>query len=151
MVKLNDFFKAYGKFDVEKGVFGLYTEFAAKDGAFKGYVKPLLRDLKILTLSKEEGNAVQIMWEAVVGGVGKLFSNWKKDQVATKVPVEGRFDDPSASLWTAINYVLRNAFVAALQPSVDNSISIGNVEGKKEEKKGLLEKVFGGKKKKKKE
>ena len=111
MVKLNDFFKAYGNFDVKKGNFGLYTEFAAKDGTFKGYVKPILKDLDIVQWNKEEGNAVQILWETVVAGVAEIFQNQKKEQLATKVPIEGRFDNPETGLWTAINYVLRNAFV----------------------------------------
>ena len=45
LVLLNDFFKAYGNFDVSQGSFGLYTEMATKDGKFKGYVKPIIKDL----------------------------------------------------------------------------------------------------------
>ena len=44
LVKLNEFFQAYAKIDVNKGKFGLFTEVAAKDGKFKGYVKPLIQD-----------------------------------------------------------------------------------------------------------
>src|SRR5690606_14326121 len=47
LVKLNDFFKAYGGFDVNKGTLGLYTEFAATEGKFKGYVKPIIKDLDV--------------------------------------------------------------------------------------------------------
>src|SRR5690349_11986901 len=48
LVKLNDFFQAYAKIDVNKGTFGLYTEIAAKEGSFTGYVKPLLVDVDVL-------------------------------------------------------------------------------------------------------
>src|ERR1035437_2569132 len=48
LVLLNDFLKAYGNFDVTRGNFGLYTEMAAKDGKFKGYVKPIIKDLKVV-------------------------------------------------------------------------------------------------------
>ncbi|MBA4852766.1 DUF748 domain-containing protein [Emticicia sp. BO119] len=149
MVLLNNFFKAYGRFDVSKGNFGLYTEFAAKDGAFNGYVKPLIKDLDIVEFNKEEGNLGQILWETLIGTVAEIFTNQPKDQFATKIPVKGRFENPDANLWTAINYVLRNAFVNALKPSVDNTISIGNIQAESE-KKTFLEKVFGGKKDKKK-
>lgn len=152
MVKLNDFFKAYGNFDVKKGDFGLYTEFAAKDGGFNGYVKPIIKDLDVVQFNKEEGNVKQILWETVVASVAEIFQNQRKEQLATKLPIEGRFDNPDAGLWTAINYVLRNAFVFALRPSIDNSINIGNVEaGGEPEKKSLLEKVFGKKDKDKKD
>ncbi|RYU93139.1 DUF748 domain-containing protein [Emticicia agri] len=150
MVLLNNFFKAYGKFDVNKGNFGLYSEFAAKDGAFNGYVKPLIKDLDIVEFNKEEGNLGQILWETIVGTVAELFTNQPKDQFATKIPIEGKFENPDVNLWTAISYVLRNAFVNALKPSVDNTISIGNVQAEPE-KKTFLEKVFGGKKDKKKD
>jgi hypothetical protein len=142
MVKLNDFFKAYGNFDVKKGNFGLYTEFAAKDGKFKGYVKPLLKDLDIVQWTKEEGNFGQILWETLIGGVAELFTNQQKDQLATKVPISGSFKDPNINMWNAISYVLRNAFVYALRPSIDNTINIGEVENV-DTKQTLLQKVFG--------
>ncbi|PBQ30336.1 hypothetical protein CNR22_00685 [Sphingobacteriaceae bacterium] len=140
MLKLNDFFEAYGNFKVEKGNFGLYTEFAAKEGAFKGYVKPLLKDVDIA----KEGTFGEIVWANVVGGVKWILENHKKEQVATKLPVEGRFDKPDTGLWTAISYILKNAFVLALQPSVDNDIDLGKVE-QADEKKTFLQKVFGKK------
>jgi hypothetical protein len=147
MVYLNDFFKAYGNFDLKKGNFGLYAEFAAKDGAFNGYVKPVIKDLDIVQWNKEEGNTVQILWETVVGSVAEIFQNQRKDQLATKLPIEGRFDKPNTGLWTAISYVLRNAFVFALRPSIDNTIDIGKVEPAAK-KKTFLQKVFGKKDKK---
>ncbi|RFS14208.1 DUF748 domain-containing protein [Emticicia sp. C21] len=148
MVLLNNFFRAYGRFDVNKGTFGLYTEFAAKDGAFNGYVKPLIKDLDIVEFNKEEGNLGQILWETLIGTVAEIFTNHPKDQLATKLPIQGRFENPDVNLWTAITYVLRNAFVNALKPSVDNTISIGNVQAEPE-KKTFLQKIFGGKKDKK--
>lgn len=149
MVLLNDFFRAYGKFDVKKGNFGLYTEFAAKNGAFKGYVKPILKDLDIVQWNKEEGSLKQTLWETVVAGVAEILQNQKKEQLATKVPIEGKFADPNTGLWTAINYVLRNAFVYALKPSVDNTINIGKVEEVDTKKKTFLQKIFGKNKNKK--
>lgn len=143
MVKLNDFFKAYGNFDVKQGTFGLYTEFAAKKAKFAGYVKPLIRDLDVVQWEKEEGSVGQILWESVVGTVAEVFENQPKDQLATKVPISGRFENPNVNLWNAISFVLRNAFVNALQPSVDNTITLGNVEAQQPEEKTFLQKVFG--------
>jgi hypothetical protein len=146
MVKLNDFFKAYGNFDVKKGNFGLYTEFAAKDGKFNGYVKPMLRDLDILQWNEEEGDLKQKLWEGVVATVAEVFKNRQKEQLATKVPISGRFDQPDVNLWEAIVYVLRNAFVYALKPSVDNTIDIGKVEEVDVDgKKNIFQRVFGKK------
>jgi hypothetical protein len=150
LVKLNDFLKAYGNFDVKKGIFGMYAEFAAKNGEFGGYVKPMLKDMDIVQFNKEEGNAGQILWESLIGAAAKVLENKRTDQVATKVPIKGKFDDPSINLWHAISYVLRNAFVHALKPSIDNTININNLGDDKD--KTVLERIFGsGKKKHKKD
>lgn len=149
LVLLNDFLRAYGNFDVKKGGFGMYAEFAAKNGTFGGYVKPILKDLDVVQWNKEEGDFKQIMWETVVGGVAEVLQNQKKEQLATKIPVKGKFENADVNLWRAISYVLRNAFVKALQPHVDNTINITKLED--EGKKTFLEKIFGNKKKKNKE
>jgi hypothetical protein len=145
LVKLNDFFQAYAKIDVNDGRFGLYTEVAAKDNAFAGYVKPVINNLDILGKEDRKDNLLQKLWEAVAGGVGELFENQKKDQVATKIPFKGRLDSPSTNIWVAIGTVLQNAFIHALQPSIDNEISIGSVDSQPEEKKNIIQKIFGSK------
>lgn len=142
LVKLNDFFKAYAKVDVNKGRFGLYTEVAAKDEEFKGYVKPLIKDLDVLGMEDRKDNLLQKLWEAVAGGAGKLFENKNKDQVATKVPFQGRLDDPKTNVWAAITNILQNAFIHAIQPSIDNEISIASVKEDKKEKKTFFQKIF---------
>jgi len=142
--ELNDFFKAYGKFDVSSGIFGLYSEGAAKDGNFVGYVKPIIKDLKVLGPEDRDDNLLQKFWEGVVGTAGFIFRNQKHHQVATKVPLKGSLSKMNVNIISAIVVVLRNAFVEALQPSIDNEISIstlGEVQ-KKEDKKGLLKKIF---------
>ena len=129
LVKLNDFLKAYGNFDVEKGTFSLYAEVAAKDGKFTGYTKPFFKDLKILQLQKdkEEGSLLQTLWESIAGGTSEVLENQKKDQIATKVPLSGNFNDPNVNLWTAIGYLLRNAFIKAILPTLDYSVNTSDV------------------------
>jgi hypothetical protein len=142
MVKLNDFFRAYGNFDVNKGQFGLFAEFAAKEGKFNGYVKPLIKELDVVKWREEEGSFGEILWESVVGTVGEVFENQPREQLATKVPIQGSFDRPDISIWNAISFVLRNAFVNALQPSIDHTITLGDVEAVETEKT-FLQKIFG--------
>ncbi|HYG19298.1 MAG TPA: DUF748 domain-containing protein [Ohtaekwangia sp.] len=145
LVKLNDFFKAYAKIDVNKGKFGLYTEVAAKEGRFEGYVKPLLQDLDVLGKEDREDNVFRKMWEGLAGGLGEVFENQSKDQVATKIPFRGNVENPTANIWYAIVQVLQNAFIQAIQPSIDNEINIASVDTGKKEKKTFLEKIFSGK------
>jgi hypothetical protein len=143
LVKLNDFFKAYAKVDINKGTLGIYSEIAAKDGKFMGYVKPLLKDLDVLGEDDRHDNIFQKMWEGFVGVTGQIVENIKEDQVATKIPFKGNVKDPDANIWYTITYVLQNAFVHAIQPSIDHEINIAAVEKQEMEKKTFLERVFG--------
>ena len=151
LVLLNDFFKAYAKIDVNKGKFGMYTEVAAKDGAFKGYVKPIIKDLDVLGHEDRNDNIFRKMWEGLVGFVGQVFKNQPEDQVATKIPFEGRLDNPETNIWITITNVLQNAFIQAIQPSIDSEINIASVGTPKPEKKTFFEKLFGSKDSDKKE
>lgn len=145
LVKLNDFFKAYASVDINRGSFGLYSEAAAKDGRFDGYVKPLITNLKVLGPEDRHDTILQKLWEGIVGGVAQIFKNQRKDQLATKIPFEGDIKEPETNVWFVIGNILQNAFVRAIQPSLDNEVSLGTVDTKKEEKKTFLEKVFGSK------
>ncbi|MCF0052620.1 DUF748 domain-containing protein [Dyadobacter sp. LJ53] len=151
LVKLNEFFQAYAKIDVNKGRFGLYTEVAAKNNRFAGYVKPLIKDLDVLGKEDRKDNVFRKLWEAAAGGVGQLLRNQPKDQVATKIPFEGKLDDPETNIWYALSHILQNAFIHAIQPSIDSEISIASVDDPKKEKKTFLQKIFSGDKKEKKE
>jgi len=142
LVLLNEFFQAYAKIDVNKGKFGLYTEVAAKDGAFTGYVKPLIKDLDVLGKEDRDDNIFRKTWEALAGGVGKVFQNQPKDQLATKIPFQGRLDSPQTNIWVTISNTLQNAFIRAIQPSIDNEINLASVDKEKKEKKSFLEKVL---------
>lgn len=126
--KLNNFFKAYGKFDVSGGTFGLYTEVAAKDGKFVGYVKPVIKDLKVLGEEDRHDNILQKVWEGIVGAAALVLRNQKEKQIATKVPIQGSFGKTSVDTWYAVVDLLRNAFIQALQPSIDREITIKSVD-----------------------
>lgn len=145
LVLLNDFFKAYANLDINKGTFGMYAEVAAKEGSFAGYVKPIVKSLDVYGPEDKHDNIFRKLWEALAGGASEVLENQPKDQFATKIPFEGKLDNPEANIWITIANVLQNAFINALQPSIDNEINIGSVDGKKKEKKTFLQKVFGKK------
>jgi hypothetical protein len=130
LVKGNDFLKAYGKLDLEAGTLDAYTEIAAKDGRFKGYVKPLLHDTKVVSLKKDlnEGGPLQTAWETVVGAAKGLMANDKTENVATVVPFEGSFNDPKVNAWATVAEAFRNAFIQALFGGLENTISLKDVE-----------------------
>ncbi len=140
---LNDFLKAYGNFDVHEGTFGLYTEVAAKDGKFIGYVKPVIKNLKVIGMEDRHDSFFNKIYEELVGTTAVILKNKKEKQVATKIPIEGEYEKTSIGTWYAIIEVLRNAFIQALYPSIDNEITILSVNKVNPvAKKGLIKKLF---------
>lgn len=140
---LNSFIKAYGGFDVHAGSLGLYAEMAAKNGRYKGYVKPVIKNLDVVGPEDKKDGFFNRLWENVLGATGKVLKNQKKDQIATTIPLEGSTSNISASTWYAIMNILRNAFLEALTSSIENKININSV-GTAPEEKGFLKKLFGG-------
>jgi hypothetical protein len=114
----NTLARAYGQFDFEHGFFDLVTEVDAKEGALDGYVKPLFRRLKVLSLRKDvpEDTVLGVFWEALVGTVSELLENQPRDQFATVIPVRGNVTGPRPDVLTTIGNVLRNAFIRAYLP-----------------------------------
>jgi hypothetical protein len=143
---LNNFFKAYAKADVNRGDFGMYTELAAADGKFIGYVKPIIIDLDVLGPEDRHDSFFHKLWEGFVGTTASVLSNWKKEQFATKIPLKGSLSNPKANIWVTVFEVLRNAFISALLPSLDYDINIASVNEAMPEKKNIFQKVFSGKK-----
>jgi hypothetical protein len=128
LVRLNDFFRSYTKIDMEKGTFSLYSEVAGENNKFKGYVKPIFKDAKVLDL-KDDGDKkpFRVLWEAGIGLVNTLFKNQREKQLATKIPISGDLSNPDVDTWTAVVKVLENAFVKAISPDLDGSVNLGNL------------------------
>ena len=123
---LNDFIKAYGKFDVERGTFNLYSEIVLMNGSFDGYVKPVMVDMKVLDLSKDakdKRNVFQLVWEGIAELGSEIFENHKEDQVASRVPLKGEIGNVKTDVWTTIFTVLKNAYIEALKREVDNTVN----------------------------
>lgn len=121
---LNGILRAYTKIDVEKGQFGLYTEVAAAKGGFAGYAKPVFTDLQVLDLKEDSKKGIAVLWEAAVGAVTTIFQNHPKDRFASRIPFKGTFEDVNVDVWSAIGSILRNTFLEALIPQLDQSIGI---------------------------
>lgn len=135
LTTLNDYFNAYAFMDVESGTLNLFTEMAAKEGAFKGYIKPLTKNLNILDLEKDAQNPLRLAWETITGAVGQIFENQPRAQVGTQIPFSGRFSDPNPDIWKTVGTLLRNAFIRALHPDLNNSIQFEGGPSPHEEKK----------------
>jgi hypothetical protein len=131
--ELNTFLKHYLSVEARDGWISLVGESKARDGGFRGYAKPLVRDLDILHVKKENkgiGEAVKGFFVKIIANV---FENKAKEQLATKIEFSGTFENPDISVWDAVASFLRNAFVQALEPRLEGTVAPEQV--KKEQRK----------------
>ncbi len=135
LVELNNFFTAYGKFDVKKGQFNLYSETATADNKIEGYIKPIIKDLQVSDFAKDREKGLgHAIWEKIVGALGGILKNHHEDQQAAKIPFSGKLGDAKVDTWATVWSVLENMFVKALEPKIDHSVKLSDVE-KKDSKK----------------
>lgn len=142
LVQVNDFFQAYAHVDVNSGSFGLYTEMATRDGAFSGYVKPVFKELDVLGPEDRNDGFLHQFWEGPVGTIADVLTNPRKDQVATKLEFSGKLSNPEVSTFYAVIDLLRNAFIRAIVPALDNEVNIGSVNAP-QERPGFFKRLFG--------
>lgn len=117
---LNDFTKHYAEVDFESGSFNLYSEIAIADGYLTGYVKPLLKDAKLIG---EGDGFLNVLWEGFVGFFKFLLKNKGNNTLATNVPLEGDLNNVEGKVWPTIFNTIKNGWVKAFENQVD-----GNVE-----------------------
>jgi hypothetical protein len=145
LVLLNSFFKAYADFDVSQGIFDASLELAARERKYIGYIKPVIKDLKVVGPEDKKDSVLRKLWEGIIGVAADVLENPKTDQIGTKIPLVGNFDDRTIGTWYAVMATLRNGFVQAIYPTLDNQVNIGlvqSVDPKKGYKSGLFKKAF---------
>ena len=117
--RLNDLWRAYGGFDVDRGTFAVYSELAVKGGRMDGYVKTIFKDLDVLGDDEQKGLR-QKLYEGLVGGIATILRNQPRDQVATEVSLSGPLENPNASTLEVIGNIVRNAFFKAILPGFEH-------------------------------
>ena len=125
VTKTNQLTRAYGAFDFERGWFDLVIEMDAKEGQVEGYIKPLFRDLKVLSLRQDikEDNVIQFFWEALLGVTTGILTNPPRDQFGTVINFQGDLTRPQTSILEVIGNVLRNAFIRAYLPRLHGEVT----------------------------
>lgn len=123
VTKFNALTRAYGDFDFEQGWFDLVIEMTSHEGEVRGYVKPLFRNLRIVSLRKllKEDNVIEAFWETLVGSVTHLLRNRSRDQFGTLIPLRGSIAQPRVSILETLGNVLRNAFIRAYLPKLQGT------------------------------
>lgn len=131
----NPLVEVYGGFNVKQGSFDLVLDVDSQEGQLTGYIKPLFRNMVVFDLVTDvkEDNPIQLFWQAIVGGVSGIITNYNRDQLATLIPFTGNLEGgPQVDYLATIGNMLRNAFIRAYLPRLekelqqsDNSIDFG--------------------------
>jgi|GEM_PF-4939922 len=119
LTKLNSFFMAYAKFDVNKGIFDLFIEAKADFGKFYGYIKPIITGLDVFGPEDRNVSIGNKIWQGIIEFITNIFENQKHDSIATKIPFDGTFQNPEVNVTYAVIEVFFNAFVKAITPAFD--------------------------------
>jgi hypothetical protein len=117
---MNDLLQAHGTFDVTGGRFSLYTEITVRDRRMSGYVKPLFQDMTVYDARQDrDKNVLRKVYEGVVGGISRVLQNRPRDEVATRVELSGRLENPDTSIIETIAGLVQNAFFKAILPGFE--------------------------------
>ncbi|PYQ66987.1 MAG: hypothetical protein DMF53_02495 [Acidobacteria bacterium] len=127
---INELLRAYGKLDVAKGTFSVYSEVTVHNGRIDGYVKPLFKDVQVYDPQQDQDKPpLKKLYEKVVGGVAHLLENHPREQVATVADISGPISQPHTSTWDVIVNLVSNAFVKAILPGFEREYNA--LRGKK--------------------
>ncbi len=85
--------------------------------------------MKVLDLGDDDKGFLTKVWEGVVEVTSEVLEDQPRDTIATRVPLRGDLDDPSADVWATIGGLLRNAFIESLRRGLDGSVGPGSEGG----------------------
>ena len=121
---MNNLLRAYGKFDVVAGVFSCYSEMTLDDGSIKGYVKPLVRKLKVYDAAQDRDKpALDKVKEGAIEDLSDFLENAPRREVATKANVSGQTSRPQTEIVQIVVGLIRNAFFKAILPGFEREFS----------------------------
>lgn len=114
---LNGFLQAHAGVDVAEGLFSVYSEITVKNGRVEGYVKPLIKNLKIYDRQKDKdkplGKRVKMH---ILQFLANLFRNHSSHAVATVARISGPTGGPKTNEWEVIRKLIGNGLWHAVMP-----------------------------------
>lgn len=120
---LNQLLRAYGGIDAASGLFSVFSEVSVKNGAVKGYLKPLFKDVTVYDprQDRDKGMLNQI-YEKTINALASILKNTPRDEVATKTDLSGTVENPQASTWELVLTLFQNAFFDAVLPGLEGKV-----------------------------
>lgn len=127
--EMNNFLLTYVNMDAAEGELNVYSEVAVSDSKIDGYIKPLINNLHFSS-KDEDIKFKQKVFETLSDLAVNLIKNQDKDQIASKVPIEGTVEDTEIGIVRTLMSVLANGFIEALKGKLDHTIDYPVIENK---------------------
>lgn len=106
--------------DAEDGTLSVYAEAEAKNNYFKGYIKPIAKQVSLVSVDEVSEKPLITLWEGLVQATVEFFTNHRHDQFAGEIPFSGSIDNPQADIFATIGSVLSNAFIEAIPAALEH-------------------------------
>ncbi|WP_414829038.1 DUF748 domain-containing protein [Alteromonas sp. H39] len=147
LVNFRNLLDTYAPFDLEAGSLEFAMELAADNGSITGYAKPVIHNVEVFSwkgdIERDGDGPFEAIGEMASAFVTELFENQSEDQIATRIPIEGTLSDPETDTFSTLGGVLKNAFIKAMQGSLENSITLDDVKTESEPDEASAEDAAG--------
>ena len=121
---MNNLLRAHGNFDVVKGLFSCYSEIRIDDGSIDGYVKPLVRKLKVYDSAQDRDKpALDKIKEGAIEDLSTLLENVPRQAIATKAHLSGPANRPQTEIVEIVIGLIQNAFFKAILPGFEREFA----------------------------
>jgi len=106
-------------------VFSCYSELTLDDGSIRGYVKPLVRKLKVYDKAQDrDKTAFEKVREGAIEDLSNLLENVPRDEVATKADLSGHVSRPQTETIQIVIRLIQNAFFKAILPGFEREFGV---------------------------
>ncbi|MGB6151832.1 MAG: DUF748 domain-containing protein [Pricia sp.] len=116
---LNDFTNHYAGIDFAEGNFNVFSEIAIADSFLTGYLKPILKDSKLI---EKEDKYFEKIWEGFVGFFKFILKNQKENTLATEIPIEGDLTAVEGEFLPTFLNIFKNAWIKAYQGTIEGKV-----------------------------
>jgi len=112
---INSYARPFAGIDFNTGNLNIYSDLTIKDGRVEGFIKPLATNIDLIDHTDDP---ISVLWESAVSVIMEIFTNQKKDQFATTVPLQGNLSNPETPFWPTLGGIIRNAFAGAFTNTI---------------------------------
>lgn len=127
---MNEFLRVKAPISFTKGTMDLYTEVKSENGRIEGYLKPFMKDMRMVGNEKDFKNLKHFGIELAAAGVNAILKRNENETLATKIVFSYDNENFDWNASKAIGDTLANKFGEELKPGLENRYQLDSLPGK---------------------